>query len=246
MSYKKIPLRRIVLILLTASCTTPGQQEGSTALKDADKTAIYKLLPEGIQQIDMMDHVTMPPRTQELMEKMQRAAQKNPDWFLEAKKQVEESGQPLPYDEHVGMTESEYRDFIALMQENNGLVMTKSGTEQVTIKYSGNKITFANNERLELLNRIVIDLTDFSLTFGDKKLTQMRKMVVPKDDNGLKSSWTGYEWRYEDSNKEIDQLQTTADYSDLTMTIHKVIVAQLHNTQKTYMHVQYTRIENGK
>lgn len=193
-----------------------------------------------------MDQVDIPIRTQELIAKFQNAMQKNPDWFLEAKQMVEETGQPIPYDERIGMTESEYNEFLAIMQNKNDLIMMKSGTESITINHSENQITFINDGRLEILNRLVIDLTDSSVTLGSHKLIPLKRIEVPDDNNGLKSSWSGYEWRYEESNKETEELQTMEAYSDLSMTICKVIIAQLHKTQKTYMHIQYTQFENGK
>lgn len=239
-----ISIRAIAVVILV-SCAGAPQHDGATVHEDDDRTALYELLPQGPQQVDMMDHVTMPARTQYLMEKFQRAAEENPAWLLEAKKMVEETGQPMGYDERSGMTEAEWDEFLVLMQNRNGLVMTKSGTEEVTIRYSDDKITFENSNRLELLNRIVIDLSDFSVQFADHHLTSMKKVDVSDSNNGLGSAWSGYEWRHEESNKEMDALQAVDDYGDLSMTIKKVIVAKLEKTQQTYLHIQYTLIQDG-
>lgn len=235
-------LIQITLLLFVVAC---GQgQNGNKA--DNKNNSLLTLLKEGEYKVAVMDKITMPPRTQELMQKFQEAIKKNPDWFLEAKKKVEETGQPLPYDERIGMTEEEYADFLDLMQNNNGMEMTKSGTETVSIKHSDGKIVFKGTGTLDILNDVSINLSGQLANIGQFKLEQVDSINVTDDKNALKSKWTGITWRFETSNKNTENLKTVEDYQDLNMKIYKVTLGQLERTKKLYMQIQKSEIENGQ
>lgn len=237
---------KLLLAFVIVSCG-PGQKSDSAEkTENTPGSSILKMLPKGQHDVDVMDQVTMPARTQELMQKFQAAAQKNPEWFLEAQQKVQETGKPLPYDERIGMTEEEYEEFMGLMQNNNGMEMVKSSTETVTISHLDNRITFHGTGKLEVLDDLVIDLTSFSASIGAYNLADVDTVNVTDEHNGLRSRWKGYEWRFETSNKEMEDLKTIEDYQTLNMQICKVIVATLEKTKQTYMHVQMSEIDNGQ
>ena len=239
---KLMRLIQIVLLLFVVAC---GQGQNGNKSDKKDKS-LLTLLKEGDHKADVMDKVTMPPRTQELMAKFQAAIKKNPDWFLEVQKKVKETGQPLPYDERIGMTEEEYADFLDLMQNNNGMEMTKSSTETVSIKHSEGKIVFKGTGTLDILNDVSIDLSGQLANIGQFKLEQIDSVNVTDDKNALKSKWTGVAWRFETSNKNTEDLKTTEDYQDLNMKIYKVTLGQLERTKKLYMQIQKSEIANGQ
>ena len=235
-------LIQIIILLFVTAC---GQGRNEDKV-DKDGQTIQTLLKEGEYQADVMDKVTMPPKTQELMQKFQLAMQKNPDWFLEAQKKVQETGQPLPYDERIGMTENEYAEFLELMQNDNGMEMTKSGTETVSIKHSGGRILFRGTGTLDILNDVSIDFSGQLANIGQFKLEQVDSVNVTDDKNALKSKWTGVTWRFETSNKNIEDLKAVEDFQGLNMKIYKVTVGQLERTTKIYMQIQKSEIENGQ
>lgn len=235
-------LIQITLLLFVVAC---GQgQNGNKS--DNRNNSLLTLLKEGEYKVGVMDKVTMPPRTQELMQKFQAAIKKNPDWFLEAQKKVKETGQPLPYDERIGMTEEEYIDFLKLMQNGNGMEMTKSGTENVSIKHSDGKIIFKGTGTLDILNEVSINLSGQLANIGQFKLEQIDSVNVTDDNNALKSKWTGITWRFETSSKNTEDLKSFEDYQDLNMKIYKVTLGQLERTKKLYMQIQKSEIENGQ
>lgn len=204
------------------------------------------LLKEGDYKVDVMDKVTMPPRTQELMKKFQAAIKKNPDWFLEVQKKVQETGQPLPYDERIGMTEDEYTEFLYMMQNNNGMEMSKSATESVSIKHLDGRITFKGTGALNILDDVTIDITGQFATIGQVELKQRDSVNVIDDNNALKTKWTGVTWRYEIANKDVASLTTADDYRDLTMKSYKVTLGLLEKTKKLYIQIQKREMENGQ
>lgn len=60
--------------------------------------------------------VVYPPRAVELFRKMQASLARNPDWVSAAVK-ANKPGEPLPYDEKLGLTPEEYKDYLALNKQ---------------------------------------------------------------------------------------------------------------------------------
>lgn len=60
--------------------------------------------------------VVYPPRAAELFKKMQASLARNPEWLSAAVK-ANKPGEPLPYDERLGLTPEEYQEFLALNRQ---------------------------------------------------------------------------------------------------------------------------------
>jgi hypothetical protein len=144
------------------------------------------------------------------------------------------------------MTEDEYADFMYLMQNNNGMKMTKSSTESVSIKHLDGKITFKGTGSLDILNDVSIDFTGQFANIGQFKLEQRDSVNVIADNNALKTKWAGLTWRFETASKDVENLSTAEDYQDLTMKSYKVTIGHLERTEKLYMQIQKREIEKGQ
>jgi hypothetical protein len=237
-------IQTLFLIILIAGCSNsqPVQKQITGELIDDLKV----LLPEGKVNVDIIDGIKMNPKYEELNSKFMTGVQNNYDWFLEQQKIVEQTGNPMPYHPNLGMTESEFEEYKTFMENGTGVEMVKNGSAQINFKYQDNFINLSGNGRLDLLNDVRIDLTNNIVWIGDYKLDKFEKVNVDSDNNGLKSKWSGYQWRYDYSNKpEFNSLSSTEDLQNLNMKIYKLTVALLDKDKTTYIEITEKEIENG-
>jgi hypothetical protein len=235
----------LVLLLFLFSCSHAQNSIPGIPLTGNVKDDIVLLLPEGKYQVDIMDKVEMEPKTQLLMQKFQTAVQKNPEWFVEHQQRVK-NGEPLPYDKRLGLTKAEYEELMNLSKNPSNMRMTKSGSGTVIIKHVQGKLTFEGSGRLKVLNELTIDLQDLTANLGEIKLPEPEAVNVNTADNGLRSKWNGYSWRFEKTNKEQEEIKSIADYQDLEMQLYKVTIGQLETTGKTYIDIKGSEVEGGQ
>jgi hypothetical protein len=110
-----------------------------------------------------------------------------------------------------------------LSKNSTGYEYIKTGTETITINYSGDKITFQSAGQLEIFNNVSIDMNDLGITVENIILSEVDTVNVIKDDNALNSSWKGYSWH------NIINYDRN-DSKSLSMTICK-----LAKTKKTFV-----------
>jgi hypothetical protein len=84
-----------------------------------------------------------PPEIEKYISKVEAAARKNPEWFKEFSATAK-PGEPLPYDEKLGLTKEEYDDYLALWAKREFksvsevmLVLRESFGETWTLTASG-------------------------------------------------------------------------------------------------------------
>lgn len=239
-------MRRIsgLIILLFLARYGHAQQKDLKPLSGNIKQDIKNLLPEGKFAVDIMDNVVMNPRYKELMEKFKAGIQENPEWFLEVKDKAT-PGNPLPYDKRMGLTEAEYKDFLKLTSKPGYMEMTKSGSETVTIKHVKDEIILNGTGVLEPFATLTININSAAGKLGEIDLSKPEFVNVTSAENGLRSKWKGYTWRYDQANKNIETLTTVEDYQDLQMKLYKVTIGRLETTGKTYIDIKTSEIENG-
>jgi hypothetical protein len=236
----------LILFLFLVSCGQAQNKVKTLPLTGNGKQDILILLPEGEYQVDIVDKVVMDTKTQIMMQKFQTAVQKNPEWFLEQQQKVKETGQQLPYDEKLGLTKEEYKDFLNLSKNPNSMQMTKSSSETISIKYDKGKVTLKGTGKLSVLDNLTINLQDLTARIENINLSKAEAVNINTADNGLRSKWKGFTWRYENSNKQPEELKTIADYQDLQMKLYKVTIGQLETTGKTYIDFKGSEIDNGQ
>ncbi|QNF34322.1 hypothetical protein HUW51_16925 [Adhaeribacter swui] len=189
----------LVVLLFLFSCSHAQERRNSKSLTGNTKEDIIILLPKGQYHVDIIDKIEMDPKAQLLMQKLQAAVQKNPDWFIEQQRKVK-TGEPLPYSKQLGLTKEEYEEFVNLPKNPNSLNMTKSSSETVAIKYSECKITFVGSGRLKVLDELSINLNELTAKFGKIELPKPESVNINTADNGLRSKWQGFSWRFEEAN----------------------------------------------
>jgi hypothetical protein len=235
----------IILAILITGCS--NSQESKPELTGDVKKDLMILLPNRENKVDIIDGVKMDPRYELLYSKFMTAVQENGDWFLEQQKIVEQTGNPMSYHPNIGMTEKEYEEFKALMEKGPGVEMVKSGTAKVTFDYQDDIIQLKGTDRLEILNEVKIDLSQNVVWIGEFELNNFQEINVDTDDNGLKSKWSGYQWRYEYTNNAngFSDLASTEDMQSIIMKQYKLTIGRLDKDMTTYIEITEKEIENG-
>ena len=240
----RLILTTILLIVFTGCSNSQVLKTDLTGdvLKD-----LKILLPDNEVKVDIIDGVKMDPRYELLYSKFLSAVKKNNEWFLQQQKTVEQTGNPMPYHPNVGMSESEYEEFKTLIEKGPGVEMGKSGSAKVAFDYQSDIIRLKGTDRLEILNDVKIDLENNIVWIGDFKLDDFQEINVDTDNNGLKSKWKGYQWRYEYTNKPngFSELESPEDFQDLVMKQYKLTVGRLDKDLTTYIEITEKEIENG-
>jgi hypothetical protein len=167
------------------------------------RSEIEKLLPPIECKVDVMG-VVYPERFQELNKKIQMALTTNKEWFLSYIKQNAKSGEPLPYDERMGMTKDEYAEFLSLGDKRE---MRKFGSAELTIRTNAD--TFQFNCRRDLpLDGVKINLRDMSIT------TPFAVITNPAPDTseggGVIGPFSGYQWKFEKDDQTFNNVTTAS------------------------------------
>ncbi len=121
---------------LAASSAAESQPNGAgdsgvvaTGSVDSEFHGPREIVVEGRLTVDVMENA-LPLLATELAARMQVAIAKNPQWWAEHVKKAQ-PGEPLPYDPRIGVTESEYKEFLTLSKK-----MTLQKTTEATLAIS--------------------------------------------------------------------------------------------------------------
>lgn len=152
----------------------------------------HDVLAAGRFKVDIME-LAFPERAAELATRMQDAASKNPDWWLEFVQNAE-PGMPLPYDSRLGMTEDEYSEFLDLSEQ---VTARKKGEAILEIVSKGEQaFVLDGGESLPELTEIEFDLArdNVRTPFG---VASQRSEVNATEESAL-GAWSGIEWKLDE------------------------------------------------
>lgn len=137
--------------------------------------------------------VMPPPEIDKYVTKVQKAAQADSKWFREFSSAAK-PGEPLPYDERLGLTKAEYDEYIALWNkrafkgiEDIMLLLRQGSGDTWTITATGEASTFST------LRYSAVDDT-FRSPNGELK----RIEDITADSSSILGAWTGKEWKFEE------------------------------------------------
>ena len=141
--------------------------------------------------MDLME-IAAPPRANELGQRLQQAARANPDWWLEHVKKAK-PGEPLPYDSRIGLTDSEYNEFLALSKK---MTTQKKAESTLTVAAKDDDVyVFNGGHALPDFNGIEIDLTNDVVRTPFGVLTERSEINAPEDS--ALGAWIGTQWKLE-------------------------------------------------
>jgi len=230
----------IVFLTLTSAFTS-AQPDNAV-----ERQAMLLLLPAGEHQADVLTRIVSTPRMEELTEKYKAAKKEDPDFFYQTERNAKKSGIRPAYDERFRMTKEEYDEMNALIEAGSEVELVSNGMETLTIIHAGDKIRFQGTGVLKFMQAISFDISNSTATLGRYELATLGFKAVKDDANFLKSSWAGFQWRYEYFNKDPETLETLADLNGLHHIHCTIVVAKISKTKKTYIHISLLEMEGGQ
>jgi hypothetical protein len=217
-------LCRFVLLVsvpsLVVSRVVPAQSLGAQ---------LRGLLPRGRVTVEVLE-MWSPPRLTVLTQRLQQAIQADPAWWQEhVRKGV--PGEPLPYDAKLGLTEAEYRDFLAL---SDSVQMKTARTAEVVIESSQAGWRFGPASSIAALRNIEIDTVTNTVhsQFGDLGAADP---ITPSAEQRATGSWGGPRWN-------LEQVDTTT----LTGTVAQFAVGKHTQTGRTIIYYDAKRMNRGQ
>lgn len=138
--------------------------------------------------------VVLPPaEIDKYVSKVEKAARSDPKWFKEFSGSAK-PGAPLPFDEKLGLTKTEYDEYLALWNkrefkpmEDVMLVLRQTSGDTWTITSTGGASSFST------LRYSPKDGTYHSPNGEMKRLEDIKA-----DSSSILGEWTGFEWKFEE------------------------------------------------
>jgi len=147
------------------------------------------VITEGSLLVDVMQLVP-PRRAIELTKRLQEAARQNPEWFLEHVSRAE-PGKPLPYDSRLGLSELEYKEFLALAKE---WTTQKTAEAMLLVSSGGNDVyVLDGGQALPDLTGIEIDLQHDLVRTPFGTTTERSEIHAP--EHSALGAGDGVQWR---------------------------------------------------
>lgn len=181
----------IIVLIFQTSCGNTQPTSNRPKLTGNIQSDLKIFLPNAAVTADIMDGVLQNARQVELQQKFQSAIQENQEWFVEHMKNIT-AGEPIPYDERLGLTKDEYTE---LQKFYANVEIVSTGEGDIIIEVKNDTIHFKSEGKLTHLDSLTIDLKNNIVIFGRYKMSFSDTLNIADDKNGLKSKWTGYEWK---------------------------------------------------
>jgi len=151
------------------------------------------LLEPNIPANGQIGVVQPPPEFEKYDVKVSAAARKDQKWFREFFSKTK-PGDPLPFDERLGLTKEEYADYLVLWAKRD--FATLQNVVLLLRQSSGNSWVITGDKGASLLTTIrYIPKEDvFRSPNGDLK----RVDDIKAEASGLLVAWSGQEWKFEE------------------------------------------------
>ncbi|MES2476434.1 MAG: hypothetical protein V4640_11690 [Verrucomicrobiota bacterium] len=137
--------------------------------------------------------VLPPPEIDKYVGKVEKAARADSKWFKEFSAAAK-PGEPLPYDERLGLTKAEYDDYIELW----GKRAFKSMVEVMLLLRKGSGDTWSITSTGEASTISTLRYSAEDDTFSSPNGVLKRIDDIKADSSSILGAWTGMEWRFEE------------------------------------------------
>lgn len=151
------------------------------------------LLEQDIPKKGFIGMVTPPAEIDKYVAKVETAARKDPKWFREYSGQAK-AGAPLPYDERLGLTKTEYDEYLALWDKRDF-----RSVEEVMLllrQNSGGTWTITSTGGASMLSTLRYDEKTDSFRSPNGELKRIADITA--DSASVLGEWTGMEWKFEE------------------------------------------------
>src|SRR5688500_6064317 len=214
-------LRKIALLSFTFMCYGTA-----TLSAQAPGNPVRDLLPTGRFAVEVLE-LWAPSRMVELSTKVQRALQADPAWALEHVRRTPR-GEPLAYDPRLGVTESEYQEFLLL---TDSMKMRPARVDTVVVEAADYGWRFTDG--LPALRGIEIDTIRGVVRSPFGELPPVAPIVASAEQRAT-GPWGGPHWK-----REEDVLEST------TATMASFSVGR-HESGHTVIYYDARRAENSR
>jgi hypothetical protein len=187
------------------------------------------LLPAGRVNVEVLE-MWSPPKLAELTQRLQQAAQADPTWFQEQVRQAV-PGQPLPYHPKLGLTESEYREFLAL---SDSVQMKPVRTALISVEPTRVGWRFGIATSLAALQNVEIDTVTNVVRspFGELGAAEP---ITPSDEQQATGPWGGPRWRLE-----------AVDTTTMSGSVAQLAIGKHLATGRTVIYYDARRLDKGQ
>jgi len=150
------------------------------------RSEIEPILPEDGISLDVMQPA-LPGRLEELARRVQQAVASDPTWFAEHVKNGE-PGQPLPYDERLGLSALEYDELLALTKTGT---MTPVANARLSLSRTDGRVVFNFGEDFPGMEMVELDLNSDTVS-APAGVASVRKRIAAREV--WPGPWNGFQW----------------------------------------------------
>lgn len=210
---------KLLALLVTYSLLVLPQslsaQESDTATKlDRDQasapkhqfTSVDDALSEGTFKVDVLE-LAIPEEAERIARKLKEFAQKHPVWFA-TQIALRKTGQSIPYDERMEITEEEYKTF---KESSKQIKARKTRTATLKIYKFDSSYVLDGGRELPELTSVDIDTNLDVVRVPDGTLKRRTKNNTTADSP--LGAWTGRTW------SSLDGDLDTLEVSDVKLTL---------------------------
>ena len=192
-------------------------------------TRLRALLPRGRITVEVLE-MWSPPRMVLLTQRLQQAIQADPSWWQEHVRRGV-PGEPLAYDARLGLTEPEYREYLAL---TDSMRMKPARTTDVIIEPSQSGWRFGAASSIPGLRGVEIDTIANVVhsPFGDLATADP---IIARSTQRATGPWGGPRWN-------LDAVDTTT----LSGAVAQFAIGKHAETGRTIIYYDAKKMEKGQ
>jgi hypothetical protein len=172
---------------------------GAAIAAEPPPVDVSRLLPGDGVTVDVMQP-TFPKRLQELAVKLQAALAKDPAWTKSHVSQAK-PGEPLPYDEKLGLTKAEYEEFLELTKKGG---MAKVADAKVRVQRDGDRVVLHFGKRFQGMEKIEVDLKNDSAS-TPAGMVATRQAIKASSEQAATGPWDGVQWKSKGFEEDISR-----------------------------------------
>lgn len=229
----------LIIIILGLAKPAPAQPPGDGQPSDSARAAAFRFADSAFARPTFLFETLqpeIPADMQPILIEMNNAIAANKQWFIDYRNKYAGTGQPLPYDEHFGITREQYRKVQHLESQPPQLVVVDS--QKVAVQHAGDMIQFKSEGNTRLMDYLFIDLKHQYLTYGgDTVPFKGLQHTGPANPYG---QWEGYAWRLERTD-----IASTLEADKPTARVIEVDLGLPTQPGKTYIRIEYQDMKAG-
>lgn len=206
-------MRSQTLSLVLCSCVAAAtlNAQPTPATQSVTGEALRRLLPMGKLSAQIME-LAAPPRMAVLSSRLQAAARSDPAWWT-AHVQAARPGEPLAYDARLGLTEAEYKEFLALA---DSIRIRPVAPVELHISAAPGGWRLEGGASLPELDGIVIDTLAWEVQTPLGKASVV-KAITANANQQATGPWDGVQWQRTDTS-----IVTTGSGTAITFSLGRL------------------------